>query len=330
MAHLHFNVWIMEFLADHRSPALTTFFLAASDLGEVQGYLLISTLIYVMFDKRLAVRLSVLVSLTMSLNHVLKIIIKNPRPFIQEGDYLRKWAVPLSNARDLAIEYSTPAGHAMAGASYYPFLYGSVRNRYVRIAAVLAILLTGASRPYLGVHYVEDILLGWAIGLCVGLIALRHADRIATTWARFSYGQQIVIGVVGSLALWLATIAINGWRIDDQPRAFLGYAGIFTGIIIARPLELNIVDFDPTSSSILCKILRYLLSVGVAFLTLELLGKAFSMLADNFSLAGYGLQYVRYIVVGIVNIFVAPWVFTRIGLARTMQAAPEAASVPPV
>jgi hypothetical protein len=266
----------------------------------------------------------------MCLNHVLKIIIKNPRPFIQQGDYLQKWAVPLDNARNLAMEYSTPSGHAMAAASYYSFLYGSVRHRYVRIAAVVAILLTGASRPYLGVHYVEDILLGWVIGLCVGLIALVHADRIAAMWWRFPYGQRIVIAVAASLVLWFVTIAINGWRIDDQPRAFLGYAGTFTGIVIAQPLEQRIVDFDPTSSSILCKILRYLLSVVLAFLALALLGTAFGALTSNFSLAGYGLQYVRYSVVGVVIVFVAPWVFVRIGLARTMRAPREAASAVPV
>jgi len=204
-------------------------------MGEVQGYLLIITLIYVAFDKRLAVQLSVVVTLAMCLNHLLKILVKNPRPFIAEGDYLQKSAVPLDNARELATEWSTPSGHAMAGASFYGFLYGRVRSRCVRSLAVLAILLTGASRPYLGVHYVEDILLGWAIGLGVGWVALRHGERIAAAWGRLGHGSQIGVAVVASLIFWLATLAINGGRIGGQPRAFLGYAGILTGIIVAWP-----------------------------------------------------------------------------------------------
>ncbi len=326
MGTLRFNMAIMEFLADHRSPALTNFFLVASELGEIEGYLLISIMIYVMFDKRLAIRLSILVALTMTLNHVLKIIIKNPRPFIREGDYIGKWAVPLDKARDLATEYSTPSGHAMAAASFYAFLYGSARSRYVRIAAILAILLTGISRPYLGVHYVEDILLGWGIGLVVGLIALKHADRISATWGRMSYSRQIIIAVAASFAVWMATIAINGGTINGQPRAFLGYAGTFTGIIIAVPLEIRLVDFDSQSSSILFKILRFLLSAALALVTLRGLGTAFSAIADNFSLAGYVLQYIRYVSVGVVSIFAAPWVFTRIGLANSMQAPGKIAS----
>ena len=76
MAHWTFDMPVMQFLADHRTFLLTKFFLFATFIGEADGYILVITLIYVMFDKTLAVRLSVLVLLTMCLNHVLKIIIE--------------------------------------------------------------------------------------------------------------------------------------------------------------------------------------------------------------------------------------------------------------
>jgi membrane-associated phospholipid phosphatase len=313
---LRFNMTVMEWLANHRQPWLTLLMQAASFMGEVEGYILICTLIYVAFDKTLAVRLALLVTLTMSLNHILKILIKNPRPFIREGDYLRKWAVSADYARDLAIEYSTPSGHAMAGASFYTFLYSAVCSPYVRTAAVLAALSIGLCRPYLGVHYVEDILLGWAIGLCIGLFALRNVERIEKAWNRLKYEWQITIAVIATIALWAATVALNGWRIDSQPRAFMGYAGVITGIVIARPLELRLIDFDPRTGSILFKVERYLISVLLALLTLKTLGRLFVDIADNYSLTGYVLQYIRYSAVSVVSLFVAPWIFTRAGLAR--------------
>lgn len=322
MDHLPFDMSIMEALADNRLAGLTAFFTFFTELGEVQGYLAISIFLYVVVDKRLAVRLALLVALTMGLNHLLKIAIKNPRPFIEQGNYLQKWAVPLDTARELATEYSTPSGHAMAAGSFYAFLIGAVRSRTVRILAVLAILLIGASRPYLGVHYVEDILLGWAVGVACGVAALRYADRIGAAWDSLSYGRQIATAVSASLALWLASISINGWQIDGQPRAFLGYAGIVTGIIIAQPLEVRLVDFDPRSGSWLGKVLRYLLTAGLALLTLIVLGAAIGAVADQFSIAGYLLQYLRYALVAVVSIFGAPWLFTRIGLAARSQRPP--------
>jgi membrane-associated phospholipid phosphatase len=307
---------VMEFLADHRNVLLTKFFLLASFAGQVEGYILIVTLIYVMFDKTLAVRLAVLLLLTMCLNHVLKIIIKNPRPFIHEGTYLQKWAVSTENAKALAAEYSTPSGHAMAGSAFYSYLYASVENPFVRVIAVLAILATGFSRPYLGIHYPGDILIGWVIGLLVALVAIKRADRISEGWDKLSYKNQVTIVVCSSLVLWLATIAINGWRIDGQPRAFLGYAGFLTGIVIGRPIELSTVNFDPGSSTLPAKILRFAISVAMVLVSLVLLDKVFRAIADDFSVLGYLLLYVRYVIAGVINIFVAPLFFTKLGLAE--------------
>lgn len=316
MFHPQFNMALMQYLVDHRTPLATDFFSFFTFLGDTNGYILIATLIYVAFDKRLAVRLSVLLLLTMSLNHILKIIIKNPRPFIREGTYMQKWAVSPDMARELATEYSTPSGHAMASAAFYSYLYAFVKSRAFRIALVVLIVLIGLSRPYLGVHYLEDVLSGWVIGLGVALVAIFYGDRISDGWSKIPYAQQIALAVIASAALWLLTVIINGWHIDGQPRAFLAYAGSLTGIFIARPLELRFVDFDPRSASIIAKLARFVLTVAASILTLQLLGTAFAAVAGNFTLPGYGLQYVRYATGSVVNLFLAPWIFTGLGLAK--------------
>jgi membrane-associated phospholipid phosphatase len=316
MFHLHFNMSIMQFLADHRDASLTRMFLFFTEIGEIDGYIFIITFIYVVLDKNLAVRLSVLILLTMSLNHVLKIIIKNPRPFLREGTWLQQWAVPADNARELATEYSTPSGHAMACAAFYSYLFASVDNRAVKVGALILIVLIGLSRPYLGVHYLEDVLLGWVIGLAASLVAIFYGEKIRAVWGGLSYASQVATLIGASATLWLATVAINGSSIDGQPRAFLAYAGSLSGILIARPLELRFVNFDPRSSNMLFKLTRFVLSVVLAVLTLRLLGGLFSSLADNFSLTGYALQYVRYAAAGALDIFLAPWIFTALGLAK--------------
>ena len=320
MAPLPFNLPLVQFLADHRNVFLTKLFLAASFLGSTECYILIAILIYVVWDKKLAIRLSVLVLLTMSLNDVLKNIIRNPRPFIREGTYLKKWAVSASSAKTLAAEYSTPSGHAMGASAFYSYLCAFIGNRYVRIVAVLAIILIGLSRPYLGVHYAEDIVIGWAIGLSVALAAARFKARMTSIWNNRSYTQQVGIAIVASMALCLPAMAINGWRMDGQPCALLGYAGFLTGIVIARPLELRTVNFDPRSSSVAIKLLRYVLSIGMVISVLLIFDKVLGAMADKFDMLGYALQYLRYAVAGIVGIFLAPLIFSKMKLAETQPA----------
>jgi hypothetical protein len=70
-------------------------------------------------------------------------------------------------------------------------------------------------------------------------------------------------------------------------------------------------------------VLRYILAVGLALFVLEGLGRLFAAIADNYSMLGYAPQYVRYTVVSIVSLFLAPWIFVRSGLAKTANATPE-------
>jgi membrane-associated phospholipid phosphatase len=72
-----------------------------------------------------------------------------------------------------AQAFSFPSGHAMVSAAFYGYLaylgWHLFRRRAVRIAWVLAlgllVLLIGLSRVYLGVHYVTDVVAGYAAGL---------------------------------------------------------------------------------------------------------------------------------------------------------------------
>lgn len=315
VAPLPFNLQFVQFLADHRTAYLTHLFLAATFYGGASAYLLIAILIYVAWNKQLAIRLSVLVLSTMVFNDILKIAIKNPRPFIRDGNWRSKWAVSPKDAAVLAAEYSTPSGHAMGSSAFYSYIFACIHHRTVRVAAVAAIVLIGFSRPYLGVHYGEDVLLGWAFGLTMAAVSIRCGDCIATTWNRLSFVRQIAAAVAGSLVLWLLAVLLNGGQIAGQPRNVLSYAGFLTGIIVARPLEMSKVSFDPRSSGVMAKMLRYLLSIGMVILTLLALSVVFGMVADRSSPVWNLFEYLRMSAAGFVAIFVAPLLFTRIGWA---------------
>jgi len=111
-------------------------------------------------------------------------------------------------------------------------------------------------------------------------------------------------------------LAKDSWGIDSRPGAFLVYAGFLTGIVIARWLELGMVNFDPRSSNAVVKIRRYILSIGMVILTLLLLDKVFGAMADKFSMLGYFLQYVHYAVADIVSMFLARQLFLKIKMAE--------------
>jgi membrane-associated phospholipid phosphatase len=70
--------------------------------------------------------------------------------------------------------YSFPSGHAMVSPPFYIMLAHLLRGRladkewsvYIKPAFVLLIVLIAASRVYLGVHYLSDVLAGLCLGAC--------------------------------------------------------------------------------------------------------------------------------------------------------------------
>jgi membrane-associated phospholipid phosphatase len=322
VAPLPFSLDLVQFLADHRTDFLTNFFLAVTSFGTAGVYILITLFIYVGWSKQLAIRLSVLVLFTMAFNDILKLAIKNPRPFVREGTWLKKWAVSPNQAAQLAAEYSTPSGHAMGSSAFYSYLYACIHHRAVRIITATAIVLIGISRPYLGVHFAEDVLIGWAFGLTMALVSVCYGDTIASLWSRFSFTQQIATTVAGSLTLWLLADLLNGRQFSGPSRAVLVYGGFLTGMVLARPLEIGKVNFDPRSGSVFARMLRYLLSVGMVIYTLVFVGAAFEMVVDRSSMVWNLIEFLRFAAAGFVAVFVAPLLFTEIGWAK--RAAPRA------
>jgi hypothetical protein len=115
---------------------------------------------------------------------------------------------------------------------------------------------------------------------------------------------------------FLLAVAVSGNRIDEQVRDVTAYCGFLTGMIIACPLEFRIVCFDPRSSLAPIKILRFALSILLLGIVLFGLKAAFRPLATAESIAGCALEYLRYVVAEFATMFVAPYLFCKMNLAR--------------
>jgi len=93
------------------------------------------------------------------LQRLLKYIVKRPRPDMD------MFLIEQSG-------YSFPSGHSMTGLVFYGFAIFLIHKKFpgrrstkiFTIILVLLIFLLGVSRLYLGVHYVTDVIMGWAFG----------------------------------------------------------------------------------------------------------------------------------------------------------------------
>jgi undecaprenyl-diphosphatase len=99
------------------------------------------------------------------LNWALKAVFDRPRPDVVP--HLRE-----------VMSSSFPSGHALTSAAVYLTLgtllmrlaEGRLAKFYCIAVAMLATLLVGSTRVFLGVHYPTDVLAGWLIGLSWALL----------------------------------------------------------------------------------------------------------------------------------------------------------------
>lgn len=131
--------------------------------------LVLALVFYFAYNKRFALSFVITQGITYGIGFILKRLIARPRPFTQIGNGVLCFMEETG--------YSMPSGHSLCAMVITCFVIWmvcrSVKDKWAKgfsIAGMLVYLFAmGYNRMFLGVHYLTDILLGWAIALLVFL-----------------------------------------------------------------------------------------------------------------------------------------------------------------
>ncbi len=172
----------------------------------------------------------------MFLGHFLKIVFKNPRPWVIDDRI-----VPEEKALEGANGYSTPSGHSLTGVTGYGSVMALVRNRWAWASLSVLILMILFSRLYLGVHTLFDIIVSIVIALML----------MAVNWvlvAKAHEGNDVQVTTVYLLAFIVMTFI---WiAITDDLSDLLKYGGFMIGTILGRHVASAYVDYRPKMGSL--------------------------------------------------------------------------------
>ncbi|MEV6963846.1 phosphatase PAP2 family protein [Hamadaea sp. NPDC051192] len=163
----------VAWLADHRTPTLTTVEIAITTLGDAKVLVPLVSLAAIAVAWRLRSWYPIVLTLVglggvHLLTNAIKVLVARPRPS------------PPDQAVTV-VGYSFPSGHttgSLVGFCLLAWLLCLLTKRAsIRVAAwavaIIAAVLVGLSRVYLGVHYPSDVIGGWLLALAwLGTVAV--------------------------------------------------------------------------------------------------------------------------------------------------------------
>lgn len=165
----------------------------------------------------------------LGLSYLLKKVIQAPRPYVQPE--LARLALTS------AWGYSFPSLHATVCLSIIPFLKDILRKKWLYYLVTVILLLIVASRTYLGVHYLEDIIAGGLIGYVAAKICLALQNKYKIVQAiqhqvkdKLELRRQLAHMATGTAILFL----LKANLLNATVLAFILAAGGIIAIIIKR------------------------------------------------------------------------------------------------
>ncbi len=297
-------------------------------LGSEGFFLFVMPAMYWCVDATMGVRLAVVLIASNGLNGLFKIAFHLPRPY---------WVDLRVKALSSETSYGIPSGHAMNATTICGFVAAQVRKWWAWVAAIVLILMISLSRLYLGVHFPTDVLAGWILGIVV-LWAFLALERRAVAWAkRLTMWQQIGLAFVLSLlclALFigvLAAIASSPDPITWEQNAALATslepgesaiaprnpeAGVtFAGMVMGLGLALAFLAYRPTQFDARGPLAKRGLRFVIGLIGVVILWLGLKLIApqEPFMLAVL-IRYIRYTLVVFWALYLAPWVFVKMGL----------------
>lgn len=272
-------------------PGLGDFFLIITQLGGEIFIIALLLITYWTYNKKEAILATYILIAAIISNYWLKFMIANDRP-------------PTSNwlpGAD-ASNYSTPSGHSQNSATLYGWFAARVRAWWMALVSIILIVLVGISRVYIGVHYIEDVILGWGIGIITVLLFI-YIEKPAREYLskynqEFLYLLLIIIGFTMTLISTLFPVPP-----EDN---FGAYGGLVVGFALGLILEMRFVNFstEPYQGQKWRLVIRAV--IGLILVIGMMYGLALFLPSEEI-----WLRMIRYILIALTGIFIWPLIFKK-------------------
>lgn len=228
------------------------FWILITTLGNSETYIFLVAFVYFIISRKIGWKILLLSVLTGVIVQVLKDFFKITRP-------------PKELWKIEAEGYSFPSGHSAGASSFWSYLALNLKNKLFYIISAVIILLVAVSRVILGVHYIQDIIVGILLGLALALI-FYFLDNKIKNLKEEKKNKTLAIGTL--IIIFLSPYLI--FKLPLIGSAFLGF-----GLAHVFVHFLNLKE----QTTVKKRILNFILSVSIMSIIILFSNKLFVFVA---------------------------------------------------
>lgn len=317
---LLFGYDLLKFLESIRNPILNHLFYFASLLGNQNFYIVFFPVLFWVISKKYGLRLLTIFLASSYINSLLKLLFESPRP-----------------AADKVIElfgsshgdsFGLPSGHSQNAIALWGMIFLSVKNRWLKGISLALMILIPLSRLYNANHFPADVWAGLAIGVVVLFVFYKwvfaHPDQpnqdslenrfYHLIFKMDEHSQKITIKIPALLWANLLFFLLLHYA---YPHPFLAMIiGVMMGSLLGFALLSKNYSFS-VHGLIWHKIGRIVIGLSVMVIIKEGLKWLFKELFGSSIVEAYPeFSLVRYMVIALWAMWLAPEVFVMVGLAK--------------
>lgn len=287
---LHDISWIMPL----RDPILTPIFEGFTWLGYPTFITFFLPFLYWVWNRDAATRLMVIVMLTSLLNAFLKDYWMNPRP-----DLVFRLDA------EVAESFGMPSGHAQVSSVLWFWLAYEVRRTWMWILATVIMVMICLSRLYLGVHDVEDIIVGLALA-AVSILLFKFS--LHSTLSKF---RQLHARWHLPMILMLMLLLSLVWPNSTNSYETILVCALMMGWLYGRQLYQDYLRYELREKIFDHAFIAPILAAIMGIVSLLLLSSIM-----GYILEGYSGAFITLLVLSFYMTFGAPLLFRALRIMR--------------
>ncbi|WP_051314773.1 phosphatase PAP2 family protein [Alteribacter aurantiacus] len=295
----HWETSVLQSLTQWQTQSLDVLAYILTFLGNELFYFLMVPLVYWCFSKAFGIRLVYVFLLSVYINSFLKAMFAVLRPVGIEG--VNSLYVASAEVGSHYPYDSFPSGHAQGSATLWGMVAIWLKSKVFWLFAILLVTAISISRLYVGLHWPTDVITGVAVAAFI-LVVYVKTDRWVVSW-------PVKMKWIGAIVLPLVLMVIF------PSSEGLKYGGFLLGAGIGYLLEARHLNMKIPASWV---------KRGLAFI-IGLVGLFLIQEGGKVVLGtSLGADGIRYMLIGLWGLLIAPYMFVKIKLYDTDQPKKEA------